>query len=295
MKILNFNIYGLFLALIAGILLMSGCKDEETYAKTRLFRPVLNEELTAELNTIIVNMGNIKEAASYTIEVSRDTFTTIDYTIETDTSYVVINEELLNGDPLLWNTLYQVRATAHAASPEFDSKVSDLGNVRTERFPSILNIPGVNDVIDVAARVTWQVLGAPVTKIRTFAPDDLKLTTPLAEYDVSEEDQAAGETIVTGLEPETAYQIAIYSGASGETLRGWENYLTLEKGVDPDDPNVINLTDSEDPDAVGAAVMAAADGNIILLKKGVLYNFPSENLTKSITIRGAYGFGTQKA
>ncbi|MCB0592867.1 MAG: DUF4957 domain-containing protein [Lewinellaceae bacterium] len=295
MKILNFNIYGLFLALIAGILLMSGCKDETTYAKTRLFRPVLNEELMAELNTIIVNMGNIREATSYTIEVSRDTFTTIDYTIETDTSYVVINEELLNGDPLLWNTLYQVRATAHAASPEFDSKVSDLGNVRTERFPSILNIPGVNDVIDVAARVTWQVLGAPVTKIRTFAPDDLKLTSPIAEYDVSEEDQVAGETIVAGLEPETAYQIAIYSGASGEALRGWENYVTLEKGVDPNDANVIDLTGSEDPDAVGAAVMAAADGNIILLKKGVLYNFPAENLTKSITIRGAYGFGAQKA
>ncbi len=292
MKILNFKIYGLALALIAGIILMSGCEDEETFAKTRLFRPVLNEELMAELNTIIVNMGNIKEAASYTIEVSRDTFATIDYTIETDTHYVVINEELLNGDPLLWNTLYQVRATAHATSPEFDSKVSDLGNVRTERFPSILNIPGVNDVIDVAARVTWQVLGAPVTKIQTFAPDDLKLTTPLAEYNVSEEDQAAGETIITGLEPETAYQIAIYSG---ETLRGWENYVTLEKGADPDDPNVVDLTDNEDPAAVGAAVMAAADGNIILLKKGVLYDFPSENLNKSITIRGAYGFGAQKA
>lgn len=292
MKILNFKIYGALFALIAGIIILAGCEKDEVFEKTRLFRPVLNEELRAELNTIIVNMGNIKEAASYTIEVSRDTFATIDYTIEADTHYVVINEELLNGDPLLWNTLYQVRATAHAASPEFDSKVSDLGNVRTERFPSILNIPGVNDVIDVAARVTWQVLGAPVTKIQTFAPDDLKLTTPLAEYDVSEEDQVAGETIITGLEPETAYQIAIYSG---ETLRGWENYLTLEKGVDPDDPNVVDLTDSEDPAAVGAAVMAAADGNIILLKKGVLYDFPSENLNKSITIRGAYGFGAQKA
>ncbi|MCB9287239.1 MAG: DUF4957 domain-containing protein [Lewinellaceae bacterium] len=294
MKISNLKIYGLALALVAGIILMSGCEDEQTYAKTRLFRPVLNEELMAELNTIIVNMGNIREAVSYTLEVSRDTFATIDYTIEVDTHYVVLNEELL-GEPLLWNTLYQVQATAHASSAEFDSKPSDLGNVRTERFPSILNIPGVNDVIDVAARVSWQTLGAPVTKIRTFAPADLKLQTPLAEYDVSEEDQAAGESIVTGLEPETEYQIAIYSGAGGETLRGWETYLTLERGVDPNDPNVIDLTDNEDPDAVGAAVMAAADGNIILLKKGVLYNFPSENLTKSITIRGAYGFGEQKA
>ncbi|MCO6488811.1 MAG: DUF4957 domain-containing protein [Phaeodactylibacter sp.] len=291
MKILNFRIYGLFLALAAGIILMSGCKEEETFAKTRLFRPVLNEELMAELNTIIVNIGNIREAVSYTLEVSRDTFATIDYTVEVDTHYVVLSEAVL-GDELLWNTLYQVRATAHAADPAFDSKESDLGNVRTERFPSILNIPGVNDVIDVAARVTWQTLGAPVTKVRTFAPDDIKLDNPLAEYDVSAEGQEAGEAIVAGLDPETEYQIAIYSG---ETLRGWETYVTLVKGPDPSDPNVVDLTDNEDPDAVGAAVMAAADGNIILLKKGVLYNFPSENLTRSITIRGAYGFGAQKA
>jgi hypothetical protein len=39
----------------------------------------------------------------------------------------------------------------------------------------------------------------------------------------------------------------------------------------------------------------AADGNIILVKRGVLYNLPKESLDKSITIRGAYGFGPQQA
>ncbi len=295
MKIFKFNIYGLFIALFAGMALFAGCEEEEQFAKTRLFRPVLNEELMADLNTIIVNMGNIREAVSYTIEVSRDTFATIDYTIDTDTHYVVINQELLDGDELLWNTLYQVRATAHAANAEFDSRVSDLGNVRTERFPSILNIPGKNDVIDVAVKVTWQTLGAPVTRIRTFAPDDLKLREPLAEYEVDEEAQANGVAIIDGLEPSTEYQVAIYSGANGENLRGWETFMTLEKGVDPNDPNVIDLTGSEDPDAVSAALLAAADGHIILLKKGVQYNFPEEDLNKSITIRGAYGFEEQKA
>ncbi|MCB9274191.1 MAG: DUF4957 domain-containing protein [Lewinellaceae bacterium] len=289
------KIFGPLLALIAAVILMAGCEKDEVFEKTRLFRPVLNEELRAELNTIIVNMGNIREATTYTIEVSRDTFATIDYTIESDTSYVVINEETLNGDELLWNTLYQVRATAHASNPQYDSKISDLGNVRTERFPSIMKIPTVDDIIDVAVRVSWQPIGAAVTKIRTFTTDDLKLENPIAEYDVSTDDQAAGVSIIDGMEPATAYQVAIYSGATGEQLRGWETFVTLEKGVDPADPNVVDLSGSEDPDAVGAAVLNAADGNIILLKKGVLYNFPSENLNKSITIRGAYGFGAQKA
>lgn len=282
----------LVLLIAGGALFFTACEDEITYERTRLFRPVLNEELYAELNTIIVNMGNIRDANSYTLEISRDTFATLDYTIEVDTHYVLINSDLLNGDELLWNTLYQVQVTAHADDPTYDSKVSDLGNVRTQRFPSILNIPEDEDVIDVAAKVTWQLIGAAVTKIKAFSPDDFQLKSPLAEYEVDENAQQSGEFIVSGLEPSTTYQLAIYSGA---VLRGWESYTTLEAGVDPNGPNVINLTESEDPDAVVNAVPTAPDGAIILLKKGVLYNLPSESLDKSITIRGAYDFIKEKA
>ena len=296
MNNMNIKINKTLFLLLAGILLIfAACEEEEVYPETRLFRPVLNEELRSELNTIIVNMGKIREAKSYTLEISRDTFQTIDYRIEADTHYVVINEELLNGDPLFWNTLYQVRATAHSADPVYDSKPSDLGSVRTQRFPTILNIPSTGDVIDVAARVTWQVLGAPVTKIKVFSIADLKLTSPLAERDVTSGEQTSGVAIVSGLNPATAYQIAIYSGSDGKTLRGWETYVTLEAAVDLTAPNVINLTESEDPDAVITAVAAANDGDVIVVKKGVQYNLPSVNLDKSITIRGSYGFGSQKA
>lgn len=293
MQLKNLNISQALLMLFAiTTMTFVACEKEVIYEKTRLFRPVLNEELKAEGNVIIVNLGNIKEAVRYTLELSRDTFSTIDYTIESDSNYVEINSTLLNGASLLWNTLYQVRVTAHAADPVYDSKVSDLGSVRTERFPSILNIPGPNDVIDVAARVSWQVAGAAVTKIRTFTTTDLQLASPLAEFDVDATGQTNGEFIVTGLAPETAYQIAIYSGT---TLRGWETYVTLEQGVDPTDPNVIDLSNSNDPDAVINAVSTASSGQIILLQKGVQYNLPSTPLDKSITIRGAYGFGLQKA
>ncbi|MBK9336295.1 MAG: DUF4957 domain-containing protein [Lewinellaceae bacterium] len=291
---LNIN-KGLCLLIAVMAVWMSACEKDVIYEKTRLFRPVLNEELRAELNTVIVNMGNIREAVSYTLEISRDTFATIDYTFDTDTNYVVINSDLLNGESLLWNTLYQVRVTAHAADPAYDSKVSDLGSVRTERFPSILNIPEPSDVIDVAARVSWQVAGAAVTKIRTFSPTDLQLTSPLAEFDVDANGQTTGEFIVTGLAPETAYQIAIYSGAAGETLRGWETYTTIKGNVDINDPKLIDLSASEDPDAVVNAVAGAIDGQIILIKKGFVYNLPSAPLDKSVTIVGTLGFGSQKA
>ena len=280
------------LLLGAGILVACSEDDGDQFEKTRLFRPVLNEELYAEGNSIIVDMGSLKEAESYSFEVSRDTFATLDYTFKTDSSFVTIDEKLV-GEELFWNTLYQVRVTAHASDPQYDSKVSNLGNVRTQRFPTILNIPEVYDVTDVAARVSWTPTGAAVTSMQVFAAEDLKLATPLFDPVAVEADQqVSGESFVYGLEPETDYQIAIYSGAE---IRGWVNYSTKVADLDPSSPNVIDLTQNENPSAVADAVATAPDGAIILVKRGVTYDLPEADLTKSITIRGAYGFGSQKA
>lgn len=282
----------LFLAIV-GVFSFTACQeDEEVFEQTRLFRPVLNEELFSEANEIIVNMGNLKQAVSYTVEVSRDTFNTVDYLIESDTSYVRINRELV-GEDLFWNQLYQVRATARATDATYDSKASDLGNVRTQRFPSIINEPAVYDVTDVAARVSWVLAGAQVTGTKVFAGDDLRLTTPLMEEQpVSAEQASAGEVIVTGLAPETDYQIAIYSD---DVVRGWVPYTTRVADIDPTDPNVIDIRDNDSPSAVADAVAAAHPGATILVKRGMTYDLPEEDLDKSITIQAAYGFGEQKA
>lgn len=271
--------------------------DDQSFEKTRLFRPVLNEALYAEGNTIFVDMANLKSAVGYIVEVSRDSFATIDYTIPSDVGFVVIDENTPGvGEELFWNTLYQVRATALEANPEYNSKVSDLGNVRTEVFPSILNSPKVFDVIDIAARVTWDTIndGAPVTGIKVFSDQDLRLTTPLfPETPVTAQEDDAGEAFVSGLSPETAYQIAIYSG---DILRGWVNYTTKVADISPTAPGVVDIRADESASAVSNAVASAADGAIILVKRGVTYNLPSTALNnKSITIRAAYGFGEQKA
>jgi hypothetical protein len=160
---------------------------------------------------------------------------------------------------------------------------------------SILNAPGANDVTDVAARLSWQLTGEPVTKVKTFAAADTGGTSPLTSFDVDAGAQAAGEFIVTGLSPVTAYRIAIYSDPDGNTIRGVETYLTLERGVHPGDSNVVDLSTNEDPNAIINAVAVTTGGEILLLKKGVQYNLPMDPLDKSITIQGAYGFGDQKA
>ncbi|MCX2680000.1 DUF5123 domain-containing protein [Galbibacter sp. EGI 63066] len=284
-----FNIKSLFFLGMC-ILLFNACDNDDdgvAEEQTRLFRPVLNEPMLAEGNTIIVNMGKLKQAESYTLEVSRDTFSTVEYTIMTDTNYVEINEDLI-GQELFWSTLYQVRATAHAADSEYDSKVSDFGNVRTQRFPTILNIPQAYDVTDVAARVSWTVAGATVTGIKVFAPDDLYLEDPLfEEAPVSEDGQLNGEGFVEGLDPETEYQIAIYSD---EELRGWVNYTTRE--ALPSGGNVIDLRESDDPTILAQTLQGVPpEGSIIMLKKGMVYDMSQPpTLQSSVEIRGAYGF-----
>lgn len=286
------NINYLFLGLLVSICIVyTACEKDITYDKTRLFRPVLGSQLEVKENKIMVNLGKIKDAVSYTVEVSRDSFKVVDYTFMTDTNAFVIDENLI-GEELLYNTLYQIRATAHATSPEYDSKAADLGSVRTERFPSILNLPLAYYVTDTKAKVTWRVAGAAVTKIKTFSATDLRLKTPLTEYDVPESAQVAGEYIIDKLAPDTKYQVAIYSG---NTLRGWVDYKTLVAGVDPSAGNVIDLSDITDPNAVIDAVATAADGSLILLQKGIQYELPDGSLDRSITIKAAYGFTPTKA
>ncbi|WP_117173060.1 DUF4957 domain-containing protein [Mariniflexile rhizosphaerae] len=283
----------LFLCLIVTMFNACDKDDDKIYDKTRLFRPVLNQNLFSEGNTIVVNMGKLKGAVGYTIEVSRDTFATIEYTILSDTNYVEVNENTV-GEELFWNTIYQVRATAHEADAQFDSKISDFGSVRTERFPSILNVPKSYDVIDVAARVSWEPLGDAITGIKVFAPDDLRLTTPLfPETPVTSEEFLAGEAIVEGLDPETSYQIAIYSGTE---LRGWVNYTTLIEELDYTTvTNLIDLRDNLDRGAITSALQSAPDGATILVSRGSEYDAPGKRLTNSVTIRAAYGFGEKRA
>lgn len=283
-----------FFFIVIGVFAFIACeKEDEAFEETRMFRPVLNEGvLRSERNTIIVDLAKMKRAEYYTIEVSRDSFATVEYVIESDTNYVVVNEDLV-GEELFWSTLYQVRAKAHAEDPQYDSEYADLGSVRTQRFPTILNVPAPYDVIDTAARVTWTTAGAPVTGIKIFAPEDLKLSNPLFETrPVTDEEREAAEAIVTGLDPLTEYQIALYSE---DELRGWVTYETLEQDIDPTAPGVIDIRDNESPTAVADAVATAPDGAVILVKRGVTYEFPEDDLDKSITIRAAYGFGEKKA
>lgn len=250
-------------------------------------RPDLNDILYAENNTITVNMLYHNGGTNFKLELSRDNFNTIDFETLIDTTYYKITQHN-DGKELLWNTVYQVRVTpVDASEPDL------LGSVEII-FPTILKAPSSWDVIDVSAKVNWEPLGQTVTSIKAFASDDLRLTTPLVETSVTEEEFQAGSGVIEGLEPDTNYQIAIYSGIE---LRGWENYKTLVKEPDYSSvSNLIDLREDANSGAIASALSSAPDGATILVARGNEYSMEGNvALNKSITIRAAYGFGEKRA
>lgn len=279
----NIKFSRILLLLVTAMMVFS-CTDNEEYPETRLFRPVLNSNLIAQNNEIQVDMAKMKEAVSYDIELSRDDFATVIMKFNTtETKFRITN--------LLWNTEYQVRATAIAATPEFNSKVSDLGEVTTEKFPSILQAPTATDVIDVAAKMTWLTglgTGAAITQVKVFAVTDETLSNPLFTYPVTAAEQLAGAKIVNGLTPDTTYQLAIYSEA---VVRGWEKYTT-KPGIAVD-ANTIDLRGIP-PTAtlLFDTLTAAAPGSTIILDGNVTYDVStSYYFNKSLTIKSGYSFG----
>lgn len=276
----NLNLYKTLLFFV-GVLFFSSCSENgELIKETRLFRPVLNKDLSSENNTIIVNMAKMKAAVAYKVEISRDTFKTVIKTIETSDNNVIFKD-------LVWNALYQVRATAFAANQELNSKISDLGAIKTQRFPSIMAIPTSSDVIDTGAKVHWTIAGAAVTGVKVFALADELLQTPLFSYTVSDSEKLAGEKIIYGLTPGTKYQIAIYSGSE---VRGWEVYTTLPALFSGS--NVIDLRGQiSDPNILSTTLTTAPAGSYIILDGNYTYNINTAySFNKSITLKSGYSF-----
>ena len=278
------------LLILTGIIITFACKkDEIEYERNRLFSPVINTDLEADGNTIIVSLGNLKGAQYYTIYVSRDTLNTIDYTFTVDTTYFVINSDL-TGEELLWNVRYQIAGKAHADDTIYDSNISFLGEILTDSYPTNMITPNEFDVLDVMARVKWHDEGEPIDKIIVYAEKalDVRLKNPLLEFSniqIETDSLSDKYTFIAGLEPETNYQIAIYSG---DKLRGWKDFTTKAASVSGD--NVISLTGITNDSILLDTLPTLADGSIILLEGGKTYVAGGYGFDKSVTIQSGLSF-----
>jgi hypothetical protein len=245
-------------------------KDDVEDSQNRLFRPVGTEELKSEGNWVAASWQAIKGAETYTVQLSRDTFRTIDATQTVDTNYILFEN-------LLWSQNYQVQVRANAKDTTFNSKMSYLGNVKTAKFPSILTPPTLADATDEALKISWTNSGNPVTSIKVLKASDSSV---VKEVTLTATDVTNKYKIVTGLPSNTQFIVLLYSGT---TLRGADNYATKqpETGTIIDLRNIIGV-----PSILRDTLPDIPSGSTVLLRRGETYTITTTtNLDKSVRIK----------
>ena len=260
----------LIFALTIMILTLSACKKtEQLTGPDRLFRPVLKEALASEGNWIAVSWEPIKDAVSYTVEVSKDSFHTIISSATVDTTYHLF-------DNLKWEQLYQVQVKANAKDSSKSSKFSNLGSIKTPKFPTILNTPGLSDLTDNAVKVSWTNSGATVTSVKILKTSDSSV---VKQVNLTSTDITNQYRIVSGLSGSTGYTIFLYSGSS---VRGWADFMTKA----PYAGTVIDLRGiAGRPSVLSDTLPSIPSGSTVLLDRSQIYNISSTtNLDKSLGI-----------
>ncbi|TMI65063.1 MAG: DUF5123 domain-containing protein [Bacteroidetes bacterium] len=251
------------------VLIFGACKKTETFEEVRLFRPVNKDALLSEGNWIKASWHPIKEAQSYTVQLSSDNFTTIIQSVTLDTTVYMFEN-------LYWDKLYQVQVRANAADTVFNSGMSNLGSIKTAKFPTILNTPGISDVTDEAVKVSWTTGGAAVTSIKILKASDSSVVTTVT---LTPTDVTNQYKIISGLQSATAYIIFLYSGTS---VRGWADFTTAV----PLSGNLVDLRGiTGRPSVLTDTLPVIPSGSTVLLKRGETYIVATAlSLSKSVTM-----------
>lgn len=206
----------------------------------------------------------------YVVEFSADdtTFATIFKTVE------VTPEDLPVTVALEGETLYSIRVKTVSKKGIADSKWT-IGTVNTLSEQLFLPIQEA-DVASKEATVRW-IAGSNVTQI--------VLTPGSITHVITDSERAAGVATITGLTPETMYQVDLFNNTK---KRG---ATTLKTGIDIGNGTLIKATDD-----LLLAIENAADGAQLFLEPGNYIVLGADKapiteiiLKKSITISGLPG------
>lgn len=264
-------------ALVLGF--VAACKKKDLLEQPRIFRPIIKGALEAEGNYIYAAWERMEGSVSFTAQISTDSFRTILRTVTIDSSRYVF-------DNLLWDKSYRIQVKANAADTSKSSKWAFLGEIKTPRFPSILDVPGLSDIITNQVRVSWKTEGAPVTAVKILKAADSSVVKDLL---LTEEDLAANFKIVSGLTPATPYIIYLYSGT---VVRGWADFTTTEQ-LSGDIIDLTNILDR--PRVLLDTLPTIPAGSTVLLKKGLTYNINAGyGITKAVTITSGEDLATNE-
>jgi hypothetical protein len=270
MKILKINkAFKVITGVLMLMIVFSSCKKEDDLGEApRLFRPTMKGDLASSGNFIEASWQKVKNASSYTIQISRDTFKTIDLSIEVDSNVALIEE-------LRWEQLYQVQVKANAADSAKNSKFGILGAIKTPRFPTIVIDPQLSDVGITSVLFKWRTEGKPVTRVKVVS---MPQETVLKEIVLSTTDISNSYLLIEELPAETSLKVELYSG---NEFRGDNRYITKA----PLSGDIIDLTGiTGRPTILADTLGIIPSGATVLLKRGETYSMSTVVLSKPVTI-----------
>ena len=258
------------LTLLLGLMFFGGCKKEETLPEApRLFRPVISGEILGSGNWLSAQWTKVKDAASYTAEISRDSFRTVIKSVTADTNLVTF-------DNLEWLALYQIHVRANAAAESKNSGFSFLGERKTEKFPSIMATPTSQEILDKAVLLRWTNKGDAVTNMKVTLKTGGTLVKDVV---LNASDIASQYKVISGLLPQVSYTVTLYSGT---TIRGYETFTTVAQIING--TNIVDLSQDSNADVFTSAYLSSlTNGALIILKRGMTYNIGAVNIDKSVS------------
>lgn len=241
------------LAIVLGVTILAfACKKDkatEEFNPDRFFAPGRITVTSGETNAKLEWKPSlhISDSITYVVEVSQDSLFagTIDYTAETKQDTLTITD-----DQVQIKQKYFARVKAKGQGAVADSKweYSPSFSIRGEQL-----FLAINDVQlkDKSVLLRWRIINGLTKIVLTPATG-----TPI-EITLDATDQAAGEKLITGLAPNTAYVAEIFQGT---VSKGTISFTTKEPSV-----YAVVLSPADD---LLAAVANAANGDVIGLEPG---------------------------
>lgn len=240
----------------------TSCSDDDAPVMSRLFRPIFNDVVAGldanNVPNLTMKWDNYSNANQYVVKVV-NTNGTDSATVETDTTVVTIGN-------LAYDQDYNVHIVAKNTNTGAESKVYTVV-ATTLDYPTQLKTVSSTNIIDTQARIMWNTTsGDEAVKydqlVLKLADDE----SVVAEYNLTEEDQAVGEHIFKNLEPSTEYRIEAYEAGQYRGKR-------LFKTTTPESysGNVVDLRGMDDDTAYKFLSTESVDSIIAL--------YPDQDIT----------------
>ena len=243
----------------------------------RLFRPS-STVLSSDGNWILAQWDLNTEATYYQLELSRDSFATIDRTDTTSKGFFLIQD-------VNWDQTYQVRIKAVGSSLQSDYFV--CSEVVVADYPTLLKDVPSDDIIDNSVIMRWNVGTTPYTSFKIYTPADSLVDS----VSITGAEYSQGYKIITRLTGGSSYKVEafidnIYSGKKRITTKASQLF---------DNPVDLRNIDDETADSMLTDTyinsLPVVDGvTTLVLKGGLNYFMTLDSISRSLKFVTGYSF-----